>query len=87
MHTSQKAKPQRSSASGWGGSGMRYAARVMMTIAPASVDIDRRNMLAMDGGGRGRGNEKGEEVVVQDDAARHLALVRPARLPCASVTL
>lgn len=36
-------------------------------------------MLAMDGGGRGQGNEQGEEVVVQDDAARHLALVRAAR--------
>ena len=47
MQTSQKAKPHRSSSSGWGGSGMKMAARVMMTIAPANVDIDRRSIASM----------------------------------------
>lgn len=60
MQTSQKAYPQRSSSRAWGGSGMNMAARVMMTIAPASVDIDKSNMaevlvqkLSESGGGGG----------------------------------
>ena len=45
MQTSQNAKPQRSSSSGQGGSGIRMAARVRMNIAPASVDIDSRSIV------------------------------------------
>lgn len=45
MQTSQNAKPQRSSSSGHGGSGKNMAARVRTTIAPASVDIDKRSIV------------------------------------------
>ena len=48
VQTSQNAYPQRSSSSGGGASGRRKAARVIITIAPASVDIERRSMADVD---------------------------------------
>ena len=50
MQTSQKAKPQRSSSRGGGGSGRNIAARVKMTIAPARVETERRNMVQTQSG-------------------------------------